>query len=99
MSWESLSGHFREGEMAIIENESVETLIGIMLHSDPIVALRVYRELVMHGDTQRGLPLVSDLNVSEHIAQYRQDAQVTGADILYANLFFMLVESHSIMDS
>ncbi len=93
MSWKSLTGNFSYSEIAMIESEPIEALIQIMLVSDPIVALRVFRELLMHNDETRVRALVIDPSVGNHIAKYEQDAEKTGADIVYANMFNMLVRA------
>lgn len=99
MSWESLSGHFGNLEIARIENTPIEDLIRMMLASQPLVALRVFRELYMHGDEVRVLGLLLNASVSEHFAMYLQDDEVTAGDIAYANLFFLLIEGIAGLES
>ena len=92
MSWESMSGHFGDQEIAFIQSAPVEKLIQIMLASDPVVALRVFRELAMHEDLDRALDLADDSSIREHLAEYVYDAEVNPADGVYYNAYLKLVE-------
>ena len=92
MTWEtSKTGRFGSTELEMLENMPIEDLIGAVLASKPLVALRVFTELVLQRSEDRYMALVDEPNFGDKIAAYNADPQVSQSDHIYAQIYSMLL--------
>ena len=91
MTWESKTGQFGTAELKMLEEMPIEELIGAVLASQPLVALRVFAELVLQGARDKYMPLVYNPEFEHNIAAFNADPEVSQIDRIYAELFSFLL--------
>ncbi len=97
MTWEtSKTGRFGQTELKMLEEMPIKNLIWAVLSSQPLVALRVFAELMLQEDKNRYMALVHDPNVKNIIAAYNADPQVSQADHIYATIYSILVAEEQV---
>ncbi|HNQ17302.1 MAG TPA: hypothetical protein PKH60_04345 [Candidatus Woesebacteria bacterium] len=91
MTWEtSKTGRFGSSELKMLEEMPIEELIQAVLSSQPLVALRVFGELVLQRAQDRYLALVEDPNFKDTITGFEADADVSKADFIYEQVYLIL---------
>jgi len=103
--WTSLTGRLYDHEIASIqsfwENSSFPELIDTMLVCDPIVALRILAEIMLHLPASTDLDpnfkaLLENEKLSQHWAKFVIDRDVDKNDVFYATEILTLMQNISL---
>ncbi len=93
--WSSNTGRFGDEEMILMETTDASELIGLILNSDPLVALRVLAEIMLNEDFEKLDELLRDAEVNEHWQKYPGDSEIDIRDLIYATRLRERLESLS----
>ena len=66
MSYNSMTGQFRQNELDLLQSMPAEQLIAALIDSDPIVALRAITEVLMNQDEAKLGELLSNGDLMDH---------------------------------
>ncbi len=92
MTWETCkTGRFGSSELKMLEEMPIDALIRAISASQPLVALRVFAELVLQRAEDRYMALLNDPNFKDIITGFEADADVSETDFIYATMYSELV--------